>query len=158
MSKQDQYRYLKYSFIGLTLIIMLLSVWIIYSSNTSGIFLPQFSTSVTFMGVSLISVLFLGLIAASINSVILLTAFGVIMGILFVMFLVTIVGAIIFMLLTSKMTFPPLLPAVGLTVGFYFLTMISLALKDVIRKLDVADGGEYDPSRNQPSSPPLILS
>ena len=158
MSKPRQYHYLRYSLIVVSLISMLITIWMIYSSNTSGIFLPKFSTSVTFMGGSLLFVLLLGIISSMVNSVILLTTFGVLMGILFVMSLVTIVGAIIFLLLTSKMQFQPFLPVLGLTIAFYFLTMISLALKDIIRKMDVSDGGEYNPSEDQPSSPPLILS
>ena len=110
------------------------------------------------MAVSLLCLLMLGVVAALINSIVLLTTFGVIMGIMFIMTLVTIVGAIIFLLLTSKFTLYPFAPAIALAVCFYFLTMFPLTLKDVIRRMDIRDGGDYDPEFDRPTSPPIILS
>lgn len=158
MSKPKQYACLRWSLWGVSLVAATTSSWAIYSAHTNGIFLPQFATSVTFVAVSLICVLLMGCVAALVNSVVILTAFGVLMGIVFIMSLVTIVGAIIFLLLTSKIVFYPFAPAIALTVCFYFLTMIPLALKDVIRRMDIRDGGEYDPEYDRPSSPPIVLS
>lgn len=136
---------------------MLVTIWLIVSSNGGGFFLPKFSTSVTFIGISLSAVLLLGTIASLINSIIFLTTYGVIMGIVFVISLVTMVGAIIFQLLTAKVQVLPFVPIIIMTIGFYFLTMIPLALKDVIRSIDVEDGGEYDRAREGGFSSPLSV-
>lgn len=158
MAKPNNYYYLKYTQLLLSALLLLLITYLIVNANTNGFFLPKFAFYVTFVGICLCALLLLGSIAVLINSIILLTSFGVTMGITFIISLVATIGAVIFQLLTPRsFVYAPFVPIIVILFLLYCLTMIPLALKDIVRSLDVTEGGEWDSRANRTFSPPLTF-